>query len=112
MEYSDDKWKAVIAFLETRFDKEMDIKAILFILGIQSLGRPSDEFSKEEKMDLMNLGFCEIAALSGFFVKADEDKDGWPIWNQAKALPKMSTKEQEQFIKAHVIKYFESEALI
>ena len=39
-----------------------------------------------------------------------QKKNFWQ--KQEKPLPKMNTKEQERFIKEHVIKYFEQEALI
>lgn len=112
MEDLDLKWSSVEGYLKNRFNKKLDIKSILFILGLRELGRKETDFSKEAKMDLMNVGFCKIASISGYFETSEKDKDGWPIWNQIKPLPKMSTKEQERFIKEHVIKYFEQEALI
>lgn len=108
----DDKWLQVEAYLKKRFDSALDIKSILFILGLRELGRKENDLTKEEKMDLMNLGFCKISSLSGYFDILEKDKDGWPVWKQIKPLPKMSTKEQELFIKQHVVKYFETEALI
>ncbi len=108
----EDKWKSVEDYLKERFDKKLDVKSILFILGLRELGRKETSLTKEEKMDLMNIGFCKIASTSGYFQLEETDKDGWPIWKQAKPLPKMNTKEQEIFIKEHVVKYFETEALI
>ena len=108
----DNKWIEVEAYLKQRFNSTLDIKSILFILGLRELGRKESDLTKEEKMDLMNLGFCKIASLSGYFDILEKDKDGWPVWKQIKPLPKMKTKEQEAFIKEHVVKYFEAEALI
>lgn len=112
MENLDIKWSSVESYLKKRFSQQLDIKSILFILGLRELGRKETDFSKEAKMDLMNVGFCRIASISGYFETLEKDKDGWPIWKQIKPLPKMSTKEQERFIKEHVIKYFEQEDLI
>lgn len=112
MDHLEEKWEQVITHLKDKFNGEMDVKSILFILGLQELGKVGSDFSKEEKMDLMNIGFCRIASLSGYFRADGSDTDGWPLWKQAKPLPKMSNKEQERFIKEHVVKYFETEKLI
>ncbi|MGB0430807.1 MAG: hypothetical protein ACPGLV_10060 [Bacteroidia bacterium] len=108
----EDKWLSVESYLKDRFSKALDIKSILFILGLRELGKNETNFTKEEKMDLMNVGFCKIASKAGYFDMAEKDQDGWPIFKQIKPLPKMNTKEQEQFIKEHVVNYFETENLI
>lgn len=112
MENLEEKWLQVVNRLKGKFDNELDVKSILFILGLRELGKVGSDFSKEEKMDLMNIGFCRIASLSGYFRTDGNDDEGWPLWKQAKPIPKMSTKEQEVFIKEHVVKYFETEKLI
>jgi len=35
------------------------------------------------------------------------DEDGWPHFKQLKPLPSLSMIEQENFIKDHVLLYFE-----
>lgn len=112
IETINNQWTKVQQFVKKRFGKEMDIKSILFILGLNELNNKKDDYTKEEKMDLMNIGFCRIASLSGYFQITGEDKDGWPKWEQRKAVPKMNTKDQESFIKEHIIRHFEAEALI
>ena len=108
----EERWLDVLAHLKDKFGGEMDVKSVLFILGLRDLGKVGSDFSKEEKMDLMNIGFCRIASLSGYFRTDGNDEEGWPIWKQAKPIPKMNNKDQELFIKEHVVKYFESEKLI
>lgn len=112
VETLDLKWEKVQEFLKKRFGKAMDIKSILFVLGLNELQKKKDDYTKEEKMDLMNIGFCKIASISGYFQETGKDADGWPKWEQRKAVPKMGTKEQEAFIKEHIILHFEEEALI
>jgi biotin carboxyl carrier protein len=44
------KWKKVMDFFESRFDRKPDLNAILFIIGVRELGQlPETKFSKEEK---------------------------------------------------------------
>jgi len=39
------------------------------------------------------------------------DADGWPHFRQLKAMPAMNPAEQENFIKDHVLLYFEQQPL-
>jgi hypothetical protein len=106
------KWQQVLDLFKDRFGKDADVHAILFVVGLREMGMSGGKIEKETKMDLMNLGFCRVAQLSGYFLSYENDQDGWPLWQQAKPLPKMTTKEQEAFIKEHVIRYCEHEGLI
>ena len=112
MENFEERWEKVEDTLQKRFDKEPDVKAILFIIGLRELGTKKNKFSKEEKQDLMNLAFCRISSKDGYFDIDHLDGDGLPIYKQVKPLPPMNQKEQEQFIMENIIHYFEEEGLI
>lgn len=105
-------WDSVLQLMQKRFDKEADVKSVLFIIGLREFGHKKKKFTKEDKQDLMNLALCTILSDEGYFAVAHLDAEGWPVWKQAKALPVMSAKEQEDFIKQHIISYFRSESLI
>jgi hypothetical protein len=111
MENVEKEWERVVESLKSRFGKDSDVKAVLFIIGLRELGKKKKKFSKEEKQDLMNLAVCKIFSIDGYFEVQHLDADGWPVWKQAKPLPSMNAKEQEVFIKEHIIKYFEQEKL-
>lgn len=43
-----------------------DLQAILFLVGIQELGRvPEGTFTKEEKRDLMHIAVCRLLSYEG-----------------------------------------------
>lgn len=106
------EWKFVEKLMQERFDKEADLKAILFIIGLREFGKRKRKFTKEDKQDLMNLATCKVLSLSGYFEVSHLDAEGWPMWKQKKPMPKMKVSEQEEFIKSHVIQYFKEEELI
>ncbi len=108
----EEKWLRVQQFMQHRFNKKPDIKEILFVIGLRELGQKKNKFTKEQKTDLMNLAFCKAASFGGFFDVSHLDADGWPVWKQLKPLPVMNNKEQEHFIKQHIILYFEAEGLL
>ena len=39
------------------------------------------------------------------------DADGWPHFKQLKAMPTLGMREQEDFIKDHVLLYFEQKGI-
>jgi hypothetical protein len=40
------------------------------------------------------------------------DEDGWPHFRQLRAVPAMSMAEQENFLKDHVLLYFQTNEFI
>ena len=51
---------------------------------------------------------AEPFAQSGYYELEKVDEDGWPHFKQLKALPVMNMIEQENFLKDHVLLYFEN----
>jgi hypothetical protein len=66
-----------------------------------------ENFSKEEKQDLMHIATCAILSRSGYYQLEHLDQEGWPHWKLVKPLPALSLKEQEDFLKEHILMYFE-----
>jgi hypothetical protein len=106
----DRNWAALMAELEGRIGKKpKDLNGVLFLIGVQELGKGQKTFSKEEKQDLMHLGICKVLSYSGYYELEGLDKDGWPHWKLIKKLPHFDLLEQEKLLKLHVLEYFEKE---
>jgi hypothetical protein len=101
------RWWALEAKLMERFGKKPDMEAILFLIGIQELGEVREKFTKEQKEDLMHIAICSLFAQSGYYELERVDEEGWPHFRQLKALPVMNIIDQENFMKDHVLLYFE-----
>lgn len=103
-------WQRLLTELETTLGKRpKDLNAVLFVVGVQELGRGAARFSKEEKQDLMHIGICRVLSLSGYYELIGSDKDGWPHWRLVKKLPHFDLLEQEKLLKMHVLDYFKKE---
>ena len=89
--------------------KPKDLNAILFLIGVQELGKGTMEFTKEQKQDLMHIAICKILSYSGYYELEGLDEDGWPHWKNIKELPHFDLLEQEQLLKMHVLEYFDKE---
>ena len=104
------KWQALLERLgEIIGKKPVDLKSVLFLIGVQELGKGVKEFSKEEKRDLMHIAICKVLSFSGFYELEGLDETGWPHWKIKKKLPHFDILEQEKLLKMHVIEYFENE---
>ena len=106
----DRQWQSLLVNIETALGmKPKDLNGVLFIIGVQELGKGFQRFSKEEKQDLMHIGICRVLSDSGYYVLEGTDKDGWPHWKLVKKLPHFDLLEQEKLLKLHVVEYFEKE---
>lgn len=111
MQANDDlqaRWWALEAKLVQRFNKKPDMEAILFLIGIQELGQMKEKYTKEQKQDLMHIAICSLFAQSGYYELEKKDDDGWPHFRQLKSLPVLSPIQQENFMKDHILLYFET----
>ena len=107
------KWSKLMGILGRQLGKRpKDLNAVLFLIGIQELGKGMQEFTKEEKQDLMHIAVCKVLSYSGFYELEGTDQDGWPHWKLAKPLPHFDLLEQESLLKMHIIEYFQNEKLI
>lgn len=104
-------WKFLLNWLETTVGKRpADLNAVLFLIGVQELGKGPRRYTKEQKQDLLHIAVCKVMSLSGYYELEGYDKDGWPVWNLAKPLPYANLSEQESFLQQHVLNYFVKEA--
>ena len=103
-------WASLLTNLENLIGKKpKDLNAVLFLIGVQELGKGKKVFSKEEKQDLMHIGICRVLSEAGYYELEGLDQDGWPHWKMIKKLPHFDLLEQEKLLKMHVIEYFEAE---
>ncbi len=105
------RWWKLEAKLVERFNKKPDMETILFLIGIQELGTIKNKFTKEQKQDLMHIAVCRLMSSSGYFELDRVDEEGWPHYRQLKPMPEMNPIEQENFLKDHVLLYFEEHEL-
>lgn len=104
------EWKKLMIKIQNMVGKKpADLNEVLFLIGIQELGKGMKNFSKEEKQDLLHIATCKVLSYSGYYQLEGLDEEGWPHWKNVKKLPSLKVKEQEEFIQAHVIEYFKNE---
>ena len=55
----------------------------------------------------MHIAVCTLLAQSGYYILDGLDEEGWPHFSQVKPLPNYNMIEQENFLRDHVILYFD-----
>lgn len=107
------KWELLTKKIAGQFDsEEPDIKVMLFLIGVQELGKGPRKFSKRQKEELMHIATCRLLSEMGFYELEGLDQDGWPHWKATGPIPSYTVLEQEYLIKQLIIDYFESEAQV
>jgi hypothetical protein len=103
------KWNELTEELAKKFGDKPDLQVILFLIGVQETGKGYGKFSKDEKQNLMHVATCKLLSQYGYYEFDMIDADGWPHYKPAKKLPTMTLAEQDQLLKAAVLKYFGKE---
>jgi len=102
------KWSLLQQELASSFDMDFpDIKVVLFLIGVQELGKGPMTFSKREKEELMHIATCRLFSAMGFYELEGSDQDGWPHWKLIKPIPNYTLMEQELILKSLIIDYFQ-----
>jgi len=104
------RWSQLQNQLIGRFHKQMNLEALIYLIGLRELGAPAHrEFKKEEKVDLMHIAICRLFSQSGYYELVGKDDEGWPHWRLVKDLPHADIFSQEAILKEHILSYFEEE---
>lgn len=101
------KWAALQQQTAQQFGTETpDLKVMLFLIGVQELGKGPMKFSKRQKEELMHIATCRLFSAMGFYELEGLDQDGWPHWRLVKPIPNYTLLEQEMIIKSLIVDYF------
>jgi len=102
------RWDRVVDILSKQFaDGEMlDLDAIIYLIGVQELGKVHQTFKKDEKLNLMHIAICRLLEPYGFYEFDFVDKEGWPHYKVKEELPPLKAGEQSVLMKEAIVNYF------
>lgn len=106
-----EEWESVVKFLSDRFadGDKMDLDSIVYLIGVQELGKGIQSFKKDEKVNLMHIAICRLLEPYGYYEFDFIDPDGWPHYKVLEELPILKAGEQSILMKEAIVKYFSSE---
>ncbi|MBS1635441.1 MAG: hypothetical protein JST26_05920 [Bacteroidetes bacterium] len=105
-------WQLLQNKLKERFGSEMEHDTLLFMIGLQELGKPYQKYKKDQKLEVMHIAVCTLLEPFGFYEYKGRDDDGWPHWELKESLPHLDAKQQNKLINEAIIDYFKRSGLI
>ena len=100
------EFNEILNKLAPQFGEDIDIQALLFLIGIQELGKGKIKLTKNEKLDVMHIAICTLLEPFGHYIFEGIDKDGWPHWKVNEKFPPLKSGQQLILMKQAVIDYF------
>lgn len=103
-----ERWEKLVNLLSDRFSQgeNLDLDAIIYLIGVQELGKFKQVFKKDEKVNLMHIAICRLLEPYGYYEFDFVDKDGWPHYKIKEELPPLKAGEQTILMKDAIVNYF------
>ena len=107
------QWERIVFEISERFGggESLDLEAIIYLIGVQELGKGLQNFSKDDKINLMHIAICRLLEPYGYYEFDYTDPDGWPHYKVIKELPALRSGEQTVLMKEAIIGYFATKDL-
>ena len=109
-----ENWEQLVQIISDKFGygEQLNLDAIIYLIGVQELGQGAKEFKKDEKINLMHIAICKLLERFGYYEFEYFDDDGWPHYKILEELPPLKTGEQTVLIKEAVVLYFKEKELL
>ena len=103
-----ERWENLVEILSNQFSQgeNLDLDAIIYLIGVQELGKVHIGFKKDQKLDLMHIAICRLLEPYGFYEFEFYDNDGWPHYRVKEELPALKAGEQSVLMKEAIVNYF------
>ena len=109
-----ERWENLVNLLSNQFSQgeDLDLDAIIYLIGVQELGKLNQAYKKDEKLNLMHIAICKLLEPYGFYEFDYVDADGWPHYIVKEQLPALKAGEQSVLMKEAIVNYFLDRELI
>jgi hypothetical protein len=105
MTFSEENWDLMLLEVSKRFSVTADFDFLLFLIGIHERGQGMIDYSREEKMDLINLAKCTLLSRKGYLKRVNSDVDGWPQFEELKSVRGLSPSFSNDLFKRAAFEY-------
>lgn len=90
----------------------LNLDAIIYLIGVQELGKGIVEYKKDDKVNLMHVAICRLLEPFGYYEFEYFDNDGWPHYKTLEELPTLKAGEQTVLMKEAIVLYFKEKEVI
>lgn len=101
-------WEKLNKVLAKQFGKgeTLELNAIIYLIGVQELGKGKQLYKKEDKINLIHIAICKLLEPFGYYSFSHFDEDGWPHYTMVEELPALKSGEQTVLMKEAIVLYF------
>ena len=98
----------MVTRLSVRFadGDSIDLDGIIYMIGVQELGKINQKFEKDDKINLMHIAICKLLEPFGYYEFDYFDEEGWPHYKVLEKLPPLKPGEQSVLMKEAIVLYF------
>ena len=109
-----ERWERLVDILSNQFSQgeDLDLDAIIYLIGVQELGKVHQTYKKDEKLNLMHIAICRLLEPYGFYEFEFFDEEGWPHDKVKEEWPPLKAGEQSVVMKEAIVSYFIEKELI
>ena len=103
-----ERWEKLVELLSNQFSQgeDLDLDSIIFVIGVQELGKVHRTFKKDEKLNLMHIAICRLLEPYGYYEFDFVDAEGWTHYRVKEELPPLKAGEQSVLMKEAIVNYF------
>jgi hypothetical protein len=103
-----ERWENLVSLLSDQFSQgeDLDLDAIIYLIGVQELGKIHQTYKKDEKLNLMHIAICRLLEPYGYYEFDYVDAEGWPHYIVKEELPPLKAGEQSVLMKEVIVNYF------
>ncbi len=107
-------WEQLVKVISNKFGdgEQLNLDAIVYLIGVQELGQGAKEFKKDDKINLMHIAICKLLEPFGYYEFEYFDDEGWPHYKVIEELPLLKSGEQSVLMKEAIVLYFKEKELI
>ena len=107
-------YEQLLTILATKFGEgeQLNLDAIIYLIGVQELGKGAVEYQKDDKVNLMHIAICRLLEPFGYYQFDFFDNEGWPHYKTLEELPALKSGEQTILMKEAIVLYFKELELI
>lgn len=107
-------WEQILEVIAAKFGEgeQLNLDAIIYLIGVQELGKGAIEFKKDDKVNLMHIAICRLLEPFGYYEFDFFDDEGWPHYKVLEELPILKPGEQTVLMKESIVLYFKQQELI
>jgi len=103
-----ERWELLVERLSGQFSDgdPLELDGIIYLVGVQELGKYHRKYKKDEKLNLMHIAICRLLEPYGYYDFEFFDEEGWPHYKVREQLPPLKAGEQTILMKEALVNYF------